>query len=480
MSTHTDIKTKAVHGVFWSSIDRFASQGISFCFSIILARILAPRDYGVVAMIVVFTAIAQAFVDSGFSSALIRKSDLKEKDLSTAFYFNIVVGIVCYGILFIASPFIAVFYDTPILSPIIKITALSVPFNSLCVVQRAILTKRVDFKTQAKVSIICTIISGITGLILAYNGYGVWALVIQTTFATLVNCLLLWFFSNWRPTLTFCHESFKYLWSYGSKLLASGLLDTTYNNIFPIVIGKFYSPAQLGLFSRAQSYSSLLSSNITGILQRSTFPVLSLIQDDDERLRTDYRRLLRVSAYIIFPLMIGLAALARPLIITMITAKWEACVIYLQVICFAMMWYPIHAINLNLLQVKGRSDLFLRLEIIKKILGVSIMCITIPMGVLAMCYGMVCSSILSLVINTYYTGKLINVGYFKQMQDLLPILAAALVMGATAYAATLLFAQAAIKLIIGIITGLITYIAISIVFKYPEYHEIKSIIKKRQ
>lgn len=476
----SDIKTKAVHGVFWSSIDRFACQGISFCFSIILARILAPKDYGVVAMIVVFTAIAQAFVDSGFSSALIRKPDLKEKDLSTAFYFNIVVGIVCYGILFIASPFIAVFYDTPILSPIIKITALSVPFNSLCVVQRAILTKRVDFKTQAKVSIICTIISGITGLIVAYNGYGVWSLVIQTTFATLVNCLLLWFFSNWRPTLTFCHESFKYLWSYGSKLLASGLLDTTYNNIFPIVIGKFYSPAQLGLFSRAQSYSSLLSSNITGILQRSTFPVLSLIQDDDERLRTDYRRLLRVSAYIIFPLMIGLAALARPLIITMITAKWEACVIYLQVICFAMMWYPIHAINLNLLQVKGRSDLFLRLEIIKKILGVSIMCITIPMGVLAMCYGMVCSSILSLVINTYYTGKLINVGYFKQMQDLLPILAAALVMGATAYAATLLFAQAAIKLIIGIITGLITYIAISIVFKYPEYHEIKSIIKKRQ
>ncbi len=480
MSTHTDIKTKAVHGVFWSSIDRFASQGISFCFSIILARILAPKDYGVVAMIVVFTAIAQAFVDSGFSSALIRKPDLKEKDLSTAFYFNIVVGIVCYGILFIASPFIAVFYDTPILSPIIKITALSVPFNSLCVVQRAILTKRVDFKTQAKVSIICTIISGITGLILAYNGYGVWSLVIQTTFATLVNCLLLWFFSNWRPTLTFCHESFKYLWSYGSKLLASGLLDTTYNNIFPIVIGKIYSPAQLGLFSRAQSYSSLLSSNITGILQRSTFPVLSLIQDDDERLRTDYRRLLRVSAYIIFPLMIGLAALARPLIITMITTKWEACVIYLQVICFAMMWYPIHAINLNLLQVKGRSDLFLRLEIIKKILGVSIMCITIPMGVLAMCYGMVCSSILCLVINTYYTGKLINVGYFKQMQDLLPILAAALVMGATAHAATLLFAQAAIKLIIGIITGLITYIAISIVFKYPEYHEIKSIIIKRQ
>lgn len=475
----SSIKSKAVHGVFWSSVDRFASQGISFCFSIVLARILAPKDYGVVAMIVIFTAIAQAFVDSGFSNALIRKPDLKERDLSTAFYFNIVVGVVCYAILFAASPFIAGFYNTPILSPIIKVEALGVVFNSLCVVQRATFTKRVDFKTQAKVSIICTIVSGMVGVCLAYGGYGIWSLVVQSTLGTLVNCILLWLFSKWRPTLTFCRESFRYLWGYGSKLLASGLLDTAYNNIYPIVIGKFYSPAQLGLFSRAQSYSSLLSSNITGVLQRSTFPVLSLIQDDDERLRCNYRRLLRVSAYIIFPLMIGLAALARPLIITMITAKWEACVIYLQIICFSMMWYPIHAINLNLLQVKGRSDLFLRLEIIKKALGVSIMCVTIPMGVLAMCCGMVCSSFLCLIINTYYTGKLIHVGYFRQMRDLLPIFAAALAMGATAYAATLPFEAQAVKLIAGFLAGALTYLAISIVFKFPEFQEIKSIVLKK-
>lgn len=480
MSAHTDIKRKAVHGVFWSSVDRFATQGISFFFSIILARILAPKDYGVVAMIVVFTAIAQAFVDSGFSNALIRKPDLKEKDLSTAFYFNIVVGVVCYGILFIVSPFIADFYDTPILSPIIKITALSVPFHSLCVVQRAILTKKVDFKTQAKVSIICTIVSGILGIYLAYRDYGVWSLVVQGTFAAIVNCALLWLLSKWRPALQFSKESFKYLWGYGSKLLASGLLDTTYNNIFPIVIGKFYSPAQLGLFSRAQSYSSLLSSNITGVLQRSTFPVLSMIQDDDERLRIDYRRLLRMSAYIIFPLMIGLAVLARPLVITMITAKWEACVTYLQVICFAMMWFPIHAINLNLLQVKGRSDLFLRLEIIKKIIGVSIMCVTIPMGVLAMCCGMVCSSVICLIVNTYYTGKLINIGYLRQMQDLLPIFAAALAMGGLAYCATLPFTLQFVKLISGFLVGAMAYFGISFIFKFPELQEIKSIILKKQ
>ena len=202
----SDIKKKAVRGVFWSSVDRFASQGISFCFSIVLARILAPKDYGVVAMIVVFTAIAQAFVDSGFSNALIRKPDIKDIDYSTAFYFNIVVGFFCYALLFVASPLIAGFYDTPILSPIIKITSLTVVFNSLCVVQRAIFTKKVDFKTQAVVSVICTVVSGIVGVYMAYAGYGVWSLVIQSTFATLVNCVLLWLFSKWRPALQFSKE----------------------------------------------------------------------------------------------------------------------------------------------------------------------------------------------------------------------------------------------------------------------------------
>lgn len=472
-----NIKQKAVHGVMWSMVDRFATQGISFCFSIILARILAPKDYGVVAMIVIFTDIAQTFVDSGFSSALIRKPQLNKGDLSTAFYFNIVVGLVCYGILFAVSPLIADFYDLPILSPVIKVTALGVLLNSLCVVQRALFTKRVDFKTQALISIICVIISGAVGLYLAYNGYGVWALVIQGTAGSLVNCILLWVFSKWRPLLLFDRESLRYLWGYGSKLLASGLINTAYNNIFPIVIGKFYSPTQLGLFSRAQSYSSLLSSNITGILQRSTFPILSLIQDDDERLRTDYRRLLRMAAYIIFPLMVGMAAMARPLIITMITAKWEACVVYLQVICLAMMWYPIHAINLNLLQVKGRSDLFLRLEVVKKVMGITVMCITIPMGVLAMCCGMVVTSMISLVINTYYTGKLIHVGFIRQMGDLMPILVAALATGAMAYICSSFFSNEPIKLAVGVIVGIITYLSISIVFKFNELNEIKSCLK---
>lgn len=474
-----NLKAKATRGLFWSSVDRFSSQGISFVFSIFLARILDISDYGIVAMIVVFMAVAQAFVDSGFSSALIRKPDLNEEDKSTAFYFNIVVGLTCYGILFIASPLIADFYGEPLLSPIIRVTGLSIIFNSLCVVQRALFTIAVDFKTQAIISLACTVISGAVGLVMAYNGYGVWALVAQSTISTFLNFVLLWLCSRWRPVTGFSKASFRYLFNFGSKLLASGLLDTLYNNAYPIVIGKFYNSAQLGLYSRAQSYASLPSSNITGILQRVTFPVLSLMQDDDERLALNYRRLLRVSAFVVFPLMVMLAAVAAPLIRVMITSKWDGCVGFLQILSLAMMWYPIHAINLNLLQVKGCSDLFLRLEIYKKILGVLILICTIPLGVTAMCWGLVVGSVFSLVMNTYYTGKLIKVGFFIQMKDLLPTLVNSVIMGGIAYYIVNNIDSSIISLIAACSMATAFYFTTSYVLKFPELKEVLLIIKRK-
>jgi len=473
-----NLKVKATRGLFWSSVDRFSSQGISFVFSIFLARILDISDYGIVAMIVVFMAVAQAFVDSGFSSALIRKPDLNEEDKSTAFYFNIVVGLACYGILFIASPLIAVFYDEPLLSPIIRVTGLSIVFNSLCVVQRALFTIAVDFKTQAIISLVCTVISGVVGLVMAYNGYGVWALVAQSTSSTFLNFVLLWFCSRWRPITGFSKASFRYLFNFGSKLLVSGLLDTLYNNAYPIVIGKFYNSAQLGLYSRAQGYASLPSSNITGVLQRVTFPVLSLMQNDDERLALNYRRLLRVSAFVVFPLMVMLAAVAAPLIRVMITSKWDGCVGFLQILSLAMMWYPIHAINLNLLQVKGRSDLFLRLEIYKKIFGVLILICTIPLGVTAMCWGLVVGSVFSLVMNTYYTGKLIKIGFFMQMKDLLPIILNSVVMGGIAYYIVNKIDNSFISLITACSMAIFFYLTTSYVLKFPELKEVILIIKR--
>ena len=473
-----NLKVKATRGLFWSSVDRFSSQGISFVFSIFLARILDISDYGIVAMIVVFMAVAQAFVDSGFSSALIRKPDLNEEDKSTAFYFNIVVGLACYGILFIASPLIAVFYDEPLLSPIIRVTGLSIVFNSLCVVQRALFTIAVDFKTQAIISLVCTVISGVVGLVMAYNGYGVWALVAQSTSSTFLNFVLLWFCSRWRPITGFSKASFRYLFNFGSKLLVSGLLDTLYNNAYPIVIGKFYNSAQLGLYSRAQGYASLPSSNITGVLQRVTFPVLSLMQNDDERLALNYRRLLRVSAFVVFPLMVMLAAVAAPLIRVMITSKWDGCVGFLQILSLAMMWYPIHAINLNFLQVKGRSDLFLRLEIYKKIFGVLILICTIPLGVTAMYWGLVVGSVFSLVMNTYYTGKLIKIGFFMQMKDLLPIILNSVVMGGIAYYIVNKIDNSFISLITACSMAIFFYLTTSYVLKFPELKEVILIIKR--
>ena len=373
---------------------------------------------------------------------------------------------------------VANFYNQPILSPIIRITGLGVILNSLCVVQQALFTIKIDFKSQAKITLSATVISGIVGIILAYQGYGIWALVWQGVASSIVRMGLLWFMSKWRPTTGFSKSSFNYLFGYGSKLLASGLLDTIYNNIYPIVIGKFYTPAQLGNYSRALSFAQLPSSNITSILQRVTFPVLSTIQDDMPRLQANYRRLLKLSAFIVFPLMTGLAAVAFPMIRIILTPKWEGCSLYLQIICFALMWYPVHAINLNLLQVKGRSDLFLRLEIIKKIVGVCIMCITIPLGITAMCIGMVVSSLISLFINTYYTGKLINIGYLKQMKDVLPILIVSLIMGIVVYITILFCTSDFTKLIIGIPLGMFIYIVGTYLLAHEELSELVKIIKK--
>lgn len=470
------LKQKTTNGLFWSSVERFSNQGVSFVFSIILARILAPRDFGIVAMIGIFFAVAQSFVDSGFSNALVRKTDRREEDLSTCFYFNIGVGIVAYIVLFLIAPFIADFYNQPILSPIIRITGLGVVLNSLCVVQQALFTIRIDFKSQAKVTLSATIISGIVGVVLAYLGYGVWALVWQGVVMSLVRMGLLWLMSKWRPKTGFSKDSFHYLFGYGSKLLASGLLDTIYNNIYPIVIGKFYSPAQLGNYSRALTFAQLPSSNITSILQRVTFPVLSTIQDDMPRLQTDYRRLLKLSAFIVFPLMMGLAAVAFPVIRIILTPKWEGCSLYLQIICFALMLYPIHAINLNLLQVKGRSDLFLRLEVIKKIVGVCIMCITIPLGITAMCIGMVTSSLIALFINTFYTGKLIDIGYLKQMCDLLPIFINSLLMGGVVFITIQFIMNDVFKLMVGGIIGGLYYLLSSYIFTRDEVVELKILL----
>ena len=474
------LKHKTVKGVVWSSLDRFANQGVSFVFSIVLARLLSPSDYGIIAMIAIFFSIAGCFIDSGFGSALVRKKDRTDEDLYTCFFFNVVVSIACYILLFFCAPLIAKFYNQPILTPIVRISGLNLVIGAFAGVSGSMFSYRLDFKTPAIISLICNIASGIIGIIIAYLGYGVWALVWQGVVSAMLRSLLTVVASKFRPRFTFSKKSFRYLFGYGSKLTLSYLIGTVYENIYPIFIGRYYKPSQLGNYSRALGWAQLPSSNITGVLQRVTFPVLAEIQDDDHRLAFNYRRLLRLSAFVIFPLMVGLSAVAAPLIRVVLTSKWDGCIIYLQIVCFALMWYPIHAINLNLLEVKGRSDLFLRLEIIKKVIGLCIMFVAIPLGVEAMCWSMIVSSIICLFINTVYTGKIIHVTFWVQMKDILPIFLNSCIMGAIVYSSVSFISTETLSLVVGILIGAIYYILSSFFVSKQEFKDLQSIVVKKK
>lgn len=474
-----NLKAKTVNGVIWSSIDRFTTQGIQFVFSILIARLLLPSDYGVVAMLGIFMAVSQCFIDSGFGTALVRKLDRTEVDFSTVFYFNNIAAVLFYALLWLASPYIAAFYDLPLLEDVTKVVGLNLIIGTLGGIQNAKLSIAIDFKTRAKISVITTIFTGVVGLYLAYRGYGVWALVFQGLSSNILRTLLLWAYVKWRPQWVFSWKSFREMFSFGSKMLASGLLDTIYNNIYTIVIGKCFNSTALGVYSRADGLAQFPSSNITGVLQAVTFPVLSSIQNDEERLAVGYKKLLRLSAFVIFPAMVGLAAVADPFIRLALTDKWEGAIRFLQIICFSMMWYPIHAINLNLLTATGRSDYFLKLEVIKKVQGVIVLAVTVPMGLVAMCYGRIVSSLISLVWNTYYTKKIIGYGYVQQMKDLMHILLHSLVMGAITYGVVGILPNLWLKLIVGILVGAVYYITGAYLMKFEEMQELLLIIKRK-
>lgn len=478
------LKEKTVKGVVWSSIERFSVQGIQFLVTLMVTRMLNPSDYGLIGMLAVFLAISQTLIDSGFSQALIRKDDRTEVDNCTVFFFNIGISLIIYVILFVIAPWVADFYHEPQLVSLMRVLCLVVIINSFAVVQRAILTASINFKVQAKASFISAVLSGSAAIIMALKGYGVWTLVYQQLLSALTNTMSLWLFSIWRPKILFSWQSFRKLFSFGSKLMLVGLIDTIYNNVYQITIGKIYSTASLGFYSRAQHFSELPSSNITGIFQRVTYPVLCEIKNDNARLRNNYRQLLRVSAFVVFPIMCLLAGVAHPMVELLIGEKWNYVATLLIPICFAMMWYPIHAINLNLLQVKGRSDLFLKLEIVKKIVGVTVLVISIPFGLLFMCYSRIVSSIICLVINTYYTGKLIQVGFVQQMKDM----AGSLIASIAVFLCSFLLSDLPInslllRLLIGLLSGVIIYLGIVFLFGFKEleyFNSIMSIVKNER
>ena len=474
-----NLKKQTKVGLYWKFADQFSNYGVQFVVGIFMARMLSPDDYGITALPAVFMMVGGIFASAGFGQAMIRKVDLTEKDLSTAFYYSLIVGVIIYLLLYFTAPLIASFYNIPVLTPLLRVTALSFIYGPIGTPQQILLQRRLDFKTPTIVGVLARIISGVVGIYMAYHGYGVWALTISALIAGVSGQLIVMYFVRWYPKTGWSNESFKYLWGFGNKYMISQVLDTLYNNITPVIIGKFFSTADLGMYNRAQGYARMPSQNVHGVISNVTFPVLSKIQGDEEKLAHAYIKMLKVTGYVVFPMMFGLAALAKPLIIVMITEKWLPCVIMLQLICFSMMWWPIHAINLNLLLIKGRSDLFLRLEIIKKICGLLIMAASLPFGVVAFCAAGIGGSIIGLAINTYYTGKFINCGFWNQIRFLAPSLILSSIVFIACYSLTLFLGSNVLQIIIGIPLGIIIYLVGSIIFKLDELNEVKYLLSRK-
>jgi len=468
----SSLKSKAISGVAWNTIERFSVQGIQFIIQIILARILTPEDYGVVAMLAIFLAVSQSIIDSGFTSALVQKIDRTEVDYATVFYFNIGISVILFFILFFSAPLIAEFYKTPILSSVTKVVAINLIINAFSIVPKAKFTVLIDFKSQAKVAIVAIIISGAVGIWMASIGFGVWALVFQSLLNNVLNSILLWILSRWFPLRIFSFDSFKKLFFFGSKLLISGLIDTIFRNIYTLVIGRKFSTQEVGYYSRADQFAQFPSANMTNIIWKVAMTVMCKEQNNEIVLKSIFRKFLRLSAYIVFPLMIGFAVLAEPLIVLILTEKWLSSVRFLQILCLAYVWYPIHVINLSILQAKGRSDIFLWIEILKKIMCIIVLIFTLSFGIMAICIGIAATSFLSLFINLYYTKKIIGIGHWQQFREIIPSVLMSFVMGGLVYLFTKIGFTNLITLLGGFFIGVISYILGSIFFKLKAWNEM--------
>ena len=473
------IKHQVVKGVMWSVIERFSVQGIQFVLTIIIARLVLPSDYGLIAMLNIFLAIAQVFVDSGFSNALIQKKDRTETDFSTVFYFNIFISVVFYLLLYVSAPYIASFYKEPELSSVTRWIGLNIVIAGFSIVQRAKLTINVDFKRQAKASLTAVLISGIAGILLAYKGWGVWALVVQSLSNSLLNTLLLWIFAKWTPKLVFSKESFNTLFTFGSKLLLSGLLHTIYINLYSLVIGRRYSSMDVGFYNRAYQFANFPSINIVGVIGRVIFPIQCGMQDDNERLKIFFIKYLRIACFIIFPLMTIVAVLSKPLILLVLTEKWLPASELLSILCAACMWYPIMVVNNQILNVKGRSDYFLRAEVFKKVIAIAILFITLPFGTRALCWGIVVYNFFDMIIIIYYSKMVISVKYLEQLRNIMPLFFASLLTGGMVYLSIQFFDGNLFgQLAIGSLIGLLVYILFCLIFRIREIDQIVLIIKK--
>lgn len=469
------MKNTTIKNFIWRFAERCGAQLVTFIVSIVLARLLAPEDYGTIALVTVFTTILQVFVDSGLGTALIQKKDADDLDFSSVFYFNFFVCIVLYIGMFLAAPIIAGFYGDSSLIPIIRVISLTIVISGVKGIQQSYVSRNMLFKRFFFATLGGTIFSAFLGIGLAYAGFGVWAIVAQQLSNTAIDTLILWITVKWRPKKMFSWNRLKGLLSFGWKLLVSSLLDTVYNNLRNLIIGKFYSSADLAYYNQGDKFPKIIVTNINSSIDSVLLPTLANEQEHIDRVKSMTRRAIKTSTFIMAPLMMGLAFCATSIVKIVLTDKWLPCVPYLQIFCVTYMFWPIHTANLNAINAMGRSDYFLKLEIAKKAIGLILLLSTMRFGVMVMAYSLLISSITSQIINSWPNKKLLGYGYFEQLRDILPSVLIALFMGGCVNLVKLLGFSDFLMILVQVPLGAFIYVGLSALFHLEAYVYLKSV-----
>ena len=472
-------KSQVIFGLFWKFAERIVSQVITFLISIILARLLSPSDYGAIAILLVFITIADVFVSAGFGSALIQKKDADNLDFSSVFYFSFLFSVFVYFVIYLAAPYIASLYNMPVLQPTLQVLALRIPVAAINSVQQAYVSRNMQFKKFFYSTLSGTAISAIVGIAMAYNGYGIWSLVGQYLSNAVVNTFVLFSVINWRPQLIFSLQRLKSLFSYGWKLLLSGLLDTGSQSLNSLLIGKFYTPADLAFFDTGQKFPMVIVNNINSSISSVLFPALASEQDEPGKVKAHTRKAIQISSYIMWPMMLGMVSCADTIVSLVLTDKWLPAVPYLQIACISYGLWPIHTANLQAINAMGRSDIFLKLEIIKKVIGIIALLISIQYGVLAIALTCIITGIISTFINAYPNGYLLKYSYLEQIKDILPSFLCALAMALLVYFGGNFAEDIYFKLLMQIVVGLLGYVLISKLFKLDSFEYIIALIKQK-
>lgn len=471
--------TNAYSNFIWRFLERCGAQLVKLLVELILARILSPSEYGLIALITVFTTILEVFVDSGLGNALIQKKDADNEDFSTVFFFNLMLCAILYILIFVFAPTIASFYGKNELVPLIRVLSITVIISGLKNVQQAYVSRTMQFKKFFFATLAGTIGAAIIGIMLALNGFGVWALVAQQLFNCALDTIILWFIVKWRPTLIFSIEKLKCLLSFGWKILVSSLLDVIYNNLHQLVIGKCYSSDSLAKYNRGQQIPNIIVSNINSSIDSILLPTMSKAQDDPNQVKSMTKKAIKVSTYLMAPLMIGLFVVAEPLVRIILTEKWIECIPFLRIYCIIYVFFPIHTANLNAIKAVGRSDIFLKLEIVKKCVGITSLVITFRYGLMSIAYGVLIVSFISQVINSWPNKKLINYSYLEQLKDILPGISVAVFMGVIVYPISLLQIVDGCILFLQIAVGIFSFIVLSKVFHIDTFQYLLYLVSDR-